>query len=112
MEENYAFDLDAGDFLTNRNVTIRSMNYNSSLIKENKEKMYSKIFYVFSLIFAILIAIFAGDLNWVLVLLFGNLSLIPLIWFAKRFYKKRRVLAKHRIKIIRRLNEFGIPLKE
>jgi positive regulator of sigma E activity len=113
MDENYTYELGADDrlFLA-KTTTIQSMNQNTALIKENKEKMYSKIFYVFSLIFVVLIAIFAESLNWVLVFLFVDLSLIILIWFAKRFYKTRRELAKNRHFIIKRLNEFGIPTKE
>ena len=113
MDKNYNYELSEDDHLfASKTATIQSMNLSTALIKENKEKMYSKVFYVFSLIFAVLIAIFAESLNWLLVLLFVNLSLVILIWFAKRFYKTRRELAKDHRFIIKRLNEFGFPIKE
>jgi len=112
MDENYALDLNEGDFLTNRRTTIQSMNLSTSLIKENREKIYSKVFYVFSLIFAVLISVFANSLNWFLVLLFLDLSLIVLILFAKDYYKLRRKLAEDHDKIIKRLGDFGIKIKK
>ena len=57
-DKNYALDLDEGEYLSNRKTTIESMNLSTSLIKDNKTKIYSKVFYVFSLIFAVLIAVF------------------------------------------------------
>ncbi|OIO80725.1 hypothetical protein AUJ84_02735 [Candidatus Pacearchaeota archaeon CG1_02_32_132] len=82
IDKNYAIDLDDGDYYSNRRTTIQSMNLSTSLIKENHEKIYSKIFYVVSLIFAIFIAVFSDSLNWVMVLIFVDLSFFVLVLFA------------------------------
>jgi hypothetical membrane protein len=110
MDKDYAPDLDMGSFLENRKATLESMNLSSTLIRENKDKMYSKVFYLFSLIFAVLIAIFSEYLNWLMILLFIDFSLFLLVLPAKRFYKRRRELAKQHYKIIDRLKEFGINI--
>lgn len=102
--------MNEGDFLTNRKTTIESMNLSTSLIKKNRENMYSKIFYVFSLIFAVLIAVFSSYLNWTMVLFFIDFSLLLLVWFAKEYNKQRQQLAKDHYKIIDRLKEFGIKI--
>jgi hypothetical membrane protein len=113
MDEEYTYELDSNDRLFNaKTATIQSMNLSTALIRENKEKIYSKIFYAFSLIFAILIAMFADSLNWIFILFFINLVLLLLVWSAKRFHRRRIELARHHSFIIGRLNEFGIPVKE
>ena len=109
-DKDYAVDLDNGDYLSNRKTTIESMNLSTALIKKNREDMYSKIFYVFSLIFAILITVFSSYLNWGMVLFFIDISLLFLVWFAKDYNKRRKDLAKHHYKIIDRLEEFGIKV--
>lgn len=112
MDKHYALDLDEGGYLANRKTTIESMNLSSRLIKENKEKMFSKIFYVFSLIFAVLIAVFSNSLDWLMVLLFIDISLSFLVWFGKDYSKQRKILAKDHYKIINRLKEFEINVEK
>ena len=90
MDKTYTPDLPSKDLFSARDTTIQSMNQIVYLIKENKERVYSKVFYVFSLIFAVLIAIFAQSLNLLMVLVFVDLLLVLLIFFAKRFYKRSR----------------------
>lgn len=109
-DKNYALDFDGGDYSFNRKSTIESMNLSTSLIKKNREQMYSKVFYVFSLIFAVLIAVFSNNLNWMMVLLMIDIALLFLVCFAKEYYKQRRALAKDHYKIIDRLGEFGIKI--
>ena len=109
-DKDYAIDLDEGDYLSNRKATSESMNLSTALIKKNREDIYSKIFYVFSLIFAVLIAVFSNYLNWGMVLLFIDISLLFLVWFAKDYNTRRKELAKHHYKIIDRLREFGIKI--
>lgn len=109
-DKDYAIDLDNGDYSSNRKATIESMNLSTALIKQNREGIYSKIFYVFSLIFAVLITVFSSYLNWIMVLFFMNISLLFLVWFAKDYNKRRKELAKHHYRIIDRLAEFGIKL--
>jgi len=109
-DKNYVLDLDDGDYLSNRKATIDSMILSTSLIKENREKIYTKVFYVFSLIFAVLIAIFSSNLNWIMVLFFIDISLLFLVWFAKEYYKQRKILAIDHYKIIDRLGEFNIKI--
>ncbi len=110
IDKNYALDLDGGDYLSNRKTTIESINLSTSLIKDNRAKMYSKVFYVFSLIFAVLIAVFSNYINWAMVLFFINLSLLFLVWFAKDYNEQRKKLAKDHYKIIDRLKEFNIKI--
>lgn len=43
-DKNYVLDLDDRDYLSNRKATIDSMNLSTSLIKENRGKIYSKMF--------------------------------------------------------------------
>lgn len=109
-DKNYAPDLSDGDFLTNRKTTIESMNLSTLLIKQNREGIYSKLFYVFSLLFGVLIAIFSSYLNWTMVLLFVDFSLLFLVWSAKEYNKRRQELVKDHYKIIDRLKEFGIKI--
>lgn len=109
-DKDYALDLDYGDYSSNRKTTIESMNLSTALIKQNRESIYSKIFYVFSLIFGVLIAVFSSHLNWGMVLFFIDISLLFLVWFAKDYNKRRKELAKHHYKIIDRLEEFGIKI--
>ncbi|MCW8966409.1 MAG: hypothetical protein OQK82_06965 [Candidatus Pacearchaeota archaeon] len=110
--KHYAVDLGGGDFVSNRKNTIDSMNLSTALIKENRNKIYSKVFYSFSLIFAVLIAVFSNYLNWTMVLLFIDITLIFLVFCAKEYYKERRILSKQHYKIIDRLNEFGIKINK
>ncbi len=111
MKDNdYALDLDDGDYISNRKATINSMNLSTDLIKENRKEMHSKIFYVFSLIFAIFIAVFSNYLNWAMILLFMDIALFFLVYFANEYYKRRKKLAKQHYKIIDRLKEFRINI--
>lgn len=109
-DKNYVLDLDGGDYSFKRKATIDSMNLSTSLIKENRGQMYSKMFYIFSLIFAVLIAIFSNNINWVMILFFIDIALLFLIWFAKEYYTQRKILAKNHYKIIDRLKEFNIKM--
>jgi len=112
MDKNYNVELDEGSFSANRKSTIESMNLSTSLIKENRKEIHSKVFYVFSLIFAVLIAVFSNSLNWTMVLFFIDIALFFLLWFAKEYYKQRIILAKDHYKIIDRLKEFRISIEK
>lgn len=109
-DRDYNIELDTGSYSENKDKTIQSMNLSSSLIRQNREKMYSKIFYVFSLNFAVLIAIFSDSLNWLVIFFFIDLSMAFLVWNAKDYYKRRKELGKGHYKIIDRLREFGIKI--
>ncbi len=109
-DKDYTLDLDYGNYSSNLKTTMESMNLSTTLIKKNREDIYSKIFYVFSLIFGVLIAVFSSYLNWGMVLFFIDISLLFLVWFAKDYNKRRKELAKDHYKIINRLMKFGIKL--
>ena len=91
--------------------SIQSYNQVNELIDGNKDRIYSKIFYVLSLIFGIFTAVFAESLNWLMILIFMDLLLILLIFFAKRFYHKRRKFASEQAKIKTHLKSLGIDIK-
>ncbi len=111
-DKDYALDLDDGDYLSNRKGTINSMNLSTNLIRENRKEMYSKIFYFFSLIFSIFIAVFLNYLNWAIILFFMDIALFFLVYFANEYYKRRKILAEQHYKIIDRLKEFGININK
>lgn len=110
VDKNYAFDLGERDYLSNRRATIQSMNLSTSFIKENHEKIFSKIFYVVSLILAVFVAVFSDYLNWIIVLIFVDLSFFLLVLFAKDHSKNRKELAKDHYKIIDKLKQFNIKI--
>ena len=93
-----------------RIATIQSMNQNTSLIRKNKEKIYSKLFYSISLTSAVLIAVFGKYLNWAWILFFIDLILFLLVYNAIKFYKERVILAENKKKIIEGLNKLGINI--
>ncbi|MBS3089358.1 hypothetical protein J4461_00575 [Candidatus Pacearchaeota archaeon] len=85
--ETYTKNLSTNDpEYTAKYATIQSLNQMSDKIRENKSSMYSKVYYGSSLIFGVLIAIFANSLNWLVVFLLIDLSLALLIFFAKKFH--------------------------
>jgi Ca2+/Na+ antiporter len=110
MDKEYNLDLDTGSYFENRDKTIQSMNLSTSLIRQNRDKIYSKIFYVFSLIFTVFIAMFSNSLNWLAIFFFLDLSMIFLVWNAKEYCKRRNELGKGHYKIIDRLTEFEIKI--
>jgi len=93
-------------------LNIKSLRYISNEIGNLKGNIYSKIYFGFSLVFAIFITIFAQSLNWLMVLVFIDLLLVVLVLFAKSFYNQRKEMVQASRKIIKRLNELGINIKE
>jgi hypothetical protein len=110
MDRDYNVEFDTGSYSENRDKTIQSMNLSTSLIRYNRDKMYSKIFYVFSLIFAVFIAMFSNSINWLAIFFFLDLSMIFLVFSAKEYYRRRNELREVHYKIIDRLAEFGIKI--
>ncbi len=72
-----------------KNSIIQSQNNLSKLISENHDRMYSKIYFIISLILAIFVAVFAQSLNWAIILFLFDLLLIVLIIAAWKYYNRR-----------------------
>lgn len=92
-------------------LNIQSLRYVSNEIRNLKESIYSKIYFTFSLIFAVLIAIFAQSLNWMMVLIISNLLMLMLIFFAKRFHSQRREHIKVSNELIEQLRKLGVKIE-
>lgn len=111
MDDARLYELDVNDpNFINKQTGIKALKEINEIIDKNKEEIYSKIFYLSSLIFGILTAIFAEELNWILVLFIINISLVILIYFSRKFYKKRIKFAKEQWKIKDKLKRLGVPI--
>lgn len=97
---------------TQRQAAIGSLNHLSDRIRENKDNMYSKIYFAVSLILTTFIAIFAESLNWAVVLFLADLLLVLLIIYARGYYKKRKGYAANKKEIRKSFEELGLELKE
>lgn len=112
MKKMYNEKLDLNDPLYNIKYTnIQSLRYMTDQTDNLKGKIYSKVYFSLSLIFTVLIAIFAQALNWLAVGFFINVLLFILVLFAFGFYKRRCENAKISLNIIKDLGRLGINIK-
>ncbi|HJX50531.1 MAG TPA: hypothetical protein VJ438_03655 [Candidatus Nanoarchaeia archaeon] len=109
---NERIDFEKDPLAQAKYINIQSLRYVSDEIRTLKENMYSKIYFSFSLIFAIFIVIFAQTLNWLMVSVFIDLSLIILVLSAKTFYDQRKERVQASRAIIKKLNELGMKIEE
>ena len=92
-------------------LNIQSLRYVSEQIRTIKENMYSKIYFAFSLVFAIFLSVFARSLNWILILITLDILLLVLVLFARTFYIQRSEHAEINKKIIQQLKKLGVKIK-
>jgi len=113
MDKEKLHDIDSKDPQFHAKATsIQSNNQIVALIKENKKDIYDKLYYVFSLYFAIITTLYSQQsLSYLYFFIMSNLFILFLIYPAYKFYFRRRDLAKNKDNIEKRLKEFGIKLK-
>jgi hypothetical protein len=90
---------------------VQSLRYVSNEVRTLKEGIYSKIYFGFSMVFAVFISIFTQSFNWVIVLGFVDLLLLILVFFARIFYIQRREHSKISDKIVNQLKKLGLKLE-
>ncbi len=112
MDEETLHYLDPKDPLFHtKNTSIQSHNQIVALIKENKKNISDKVYYVFSLYFAIITTLYSSkSMGYSSFLIISNVCLLILIYPIWLFSIRRRELAKKKHKIEKNLNSLGIKL--
>lgn len=113
MKEHQLKGIDPNDPLFHAKTnSIQSQYQIVTLIKENKREIYSKIYYIFSLLFSIFVTLYWQSFGLLSLLIVSNVSLAFLVYWAWDFYLRRIDLADKKEKIGKNLKEFGIELED
>ena len=94
-----------------RRDTILSNHQLVEIIDNNHKEMYSKIFYAFSLVFSILLTVFASQLNWTVVWLLIDALTLWTVMYAIAYNKRRQIYAKKLGEIRQGMRTLGIPFE-
>lgn len=92
-----------------RNALITSNNYLHDKWREDKNRMYSKIYFALSLSLTILASLF---INWISILILLNLLTILLIISAKRHNKQKERFEENRKVMKESFGEWGLEWRD
>ena len=79
-----------------KNSVIDSSNYLHDKMREDKDRMYSKIYFAISLSLTIIASFFIKYFNWISILILMNLLTILLIISALNYNKQRKIFWANR----------------
>jgi len=91
-----------------RTIINNQNNYLHSIAREDKDRMYSKIYFAFSLVLTITASFFAFYLNWIVIIVLMDLLMILLVIFAKGYRKRRGGFWYNRKVMKKNFEDFGM----
>lgn len=95
-----------------KNVLIDSNNYLHDKWREDKDRMYSKIYFALSLFLTILASFLIEYLGWIPILLLADILTFLLIIFAKRYNNQKERFEDNRKKMKGSFNEWGLEWRD
>ena len=79
-----------------KSIINQNNNYLHDNTAQDKDRMYSKIYFALSIILGILSSFFTQYVSWLSIFILGDLLMILLVLFAKSYRKRREKFWKNR----------------
>lgn len=104
-------NVDDPNFLIKKNI-IDSINYLHDKWRDDKDRMYSKIYFALSLFLTIVSSLLIKYLGLISILILANSLALLLIVFAKRFDKQRKIFEGNRKIMKKSSDEWGLEWRD
>jgi len=95
-----------------KKLAIDNLNKIATLIANDKERIYSKIYFAASLFITIIVASYAEYLNWKIITLFGLFLIGGLIYPIVIYFKRRKQLLFNREETKKDFEQYGLEWRE
>lgn len=93
---------------TAKNTLIESCNYLHDKMRDEKDRIYTKIYFAVSLILTIMASFFVKALGLMPILILIDLSMGLLIIFAGGYYKQKKRFWENRTRIKKSFKDYGL----